>query len=83
MLGERDVVGAELGACHLERDGAHALTHLGGGAVEVRSTVVAEHDASRAVVVESLGEADVLEARGEADAAAHTLAVRRVPRPAR
>ena len=80
---QRDVVGPELEPGDLQDHVRDALPDLGRGAVDLGGPVLREHDAGRAVVVEALREADVLEADGEADAAPHALAARRVPRAAR
>ena len=61
----------------------HALADLGRRAVDLRAPVLEEPDPRRAVVVEALRVADVLEPDREADAAPHALAARRVPRSAR
>ena len=78
MRREPDVVDAELGAGDLEHHARHALTDLGRSAVHLGRTVGEQANASGAVVVEALREADVLEADREADAAADALAARRV-----
>ena len=69
-------------ARHLQQHRADALADLGRGAVHDRAAVGAQHDARGAEVVEALREADVLVADGEADAAPHALAARRVARAA-
>ena len=79
---ERDVVGRELAARHLEEHRADALADLGRGAVHDRAAVGPQHHARGAEVVEALREADVLVADGEADAAPDALTARRVARAA-
>ena len=80
---EPDVVDAELRARDLEDHVRDALPDLGGGAVDLGRAVVEQAHARGAVVVEALGEADVLEADREADAAPDALAARRVAGAAR
>ena len=71
------VLDPELRAGNLEHDVRDALADLGAGAVHL-GTVAGQHHARRAGVVEALGVADVLEAGGEASAAADTLSMGRV-----
>ena len=80
---EPDVVDPELGARDLEDHVRDALPDLGGGAVHLGRAVGEQPHPRGAVVVEALGEADVLEPDREAGAAADALAARRVAGAAR
>ena len=84
---ERHLVQLELRPGHLGDHAHHALADLGGGAVHLggEPTVGAgeKADAGRAVVVEAVRVAEVLEADGKAHAAPDALPARDVPGPAR
>ena len=76
-----DPLDPELGAADLLLDGDQALADLGGGGVHGRDRLAAGHlqpHPRGRVVVEALGEADVLVGDGVADAADDALAVGRV-----
>jgi hypothetical protein len=78
VRGDEDVVDPELGSRDLEDHVRDALADLGRGAVHLGRAVGEQPDSRRARVVEALRVADVLEADGEAGAAADALAARRV-----
>ena len=75
---ERHVLGAELEPRDPQDHVADALTDLDGCTVHLRGAVLGEYDPRGAVVVESLGVADVLEADGEPDSAPNAFSPRRV-----
>ena len=80
---ERDLARSELGLGDLEDHADEPLPHLDPGAVDGGAPVDVDLHPCGAVVVESLREADVLEADRESDAPLDAFAPRRVARAAR
>ena len=78
MRREGHVLRPELAAGNLEDHLRDALSDLRGGAVDDGAAALREHHAGGGKVVEALRVAEVLEADGEADAAADAFAARHV-----
>ena len=80
---QANVVDPQLGPRDLEDHVRHALTDFGGSAVDLRGAIVEEPNTCGAIIVESFGETEVLEACGKADAPANALTARGVAGAAR